>query len=136
MTLANAGQIPASNIIATFISGSFVARDTGGVRAIGGLQPGEKARFWQPLAASADLAGQAIGTLEVKVDYTDSNGTAYSETFALTFPIVPQAVGRRRFSHAHSHCDGYRHRRATPAAATDHHRLHHQRHTTGARYGL
>jgi len=93
MTLANAGQIPASNIVATFVSGSFMARNTGGVRAIGGLQPGEKSRFWQPLAASKDLAGQAIGTLEVKVDYTDANGTAYSDTFALTFPIVPQAVG-------------------------------------------
>ncbi|MBK8988503.1 MAG: IPT/TIG domain-containing protein [Chloroflexi bacterium] len=93
MTLANAGQIPASNIVATFVSGSFVPRNTGGVRAIGGLQPGEKSRFWQPLAASADLAGQAIGTLEVKVSYTDANGTAYNDTFALTFPIVPRAVG-------------------------------------------
>lgn len=93
MTLANAGQITASNIVATFVSGSFIPRNTGGVRALGSLQPGEKARFWQPLAASADLAGQTIGTLEVKVNYTDSNGTAYSETFALTFPIVPQAAG-------------------------------------------
>ncbi len=93
MTVANAGQITASNIVATFVSGSFIPRNTGGVRALGSLQPGEKARFWQPLAASTELAGQAIGTLNVKIDYTDSSGTAYSETFALTFPIVPQAVG-------------------------------------------
>jgi hypothetical protein len=93
MTLANAGQIPASNIVATFVSGSFVPRNTGGVRALGGLQPGEKARFWQPLAAGRDLGGQSLGTLEVKVSYTDANGTAYNETFALTFPIMPQAIG-------------------------------------------
>jgi hypothetical protein len=93
MTLANAGQSRATNVVATFIAGSFTARDTGGVRALGTLDPGGTARFWQPLAASRDLAGQSIGTLEVKVDYTDVNGTSYSETFALTFPIVRPASG-------------------------------------------
>ncbi len=93
MTLANAGQLAATNVVATFVSGSFVPRDTGGVRAIGTLQPGEKSRFWQPLAASRDLAGQSIGTLEVKVTYTDVNGTTYTDTFALTFPIKPVATG-------------------------------------------
>ncbi|MGB4871997.1 MAG: IPT/TIG domain-containing protein [Candidatus Promineifilaceae bacterium] len=93
MTLANAGQIPASNVVVTFVSGSFMARNTGGVRALGNLPPGEKSRFWQPLAAGNDLAGQAIGTLEVKVAYTDFNGTVYNDTFSLTFPIVPQAAG-------------------------------------------
>ncbi len=93
MTLANAGQRQATNVIATFVSGSFVPRGTGGVRALGALQPGEKNRFWQPLAASKDLAGQSIATLEVKVSYTDVNGTAYSETFALTFPVKPAASG-------------------------------------------
>ena len=56
------------------------------------LDPGRNDRFWQPLAASRDLAGQSIGTLEVRVDYTDFNGTSYSETFALTFPIVRVAA--------------------------------------------
>ncbi len=93
MTLVNAGQIPASNVVATFVSGGFVPRDTGGVRAIGALQPGEASRFWQPLAAGRELSGQTVGTLEVKVTYTDSLGTAYSETFALTFPIRPAAGG-------------------------------------------
>jgi hypothetical protein len=93
MTLANAGQSRATNVVATFIAGSFTARDTGGVRALGTLDPTGTARFWQPLAASRDLAGQSIGTLEVKVDYTDVNGTTYSETFALTFPIVRSASG-------------------------------------------
>jgi hypothetical protein len=93
MTLANAGQSRATNAVATFVAGSFTARDTGGVRALGTLDPGGTVRFWQPLAASRDLAGQSIGTLEVKVDYTDYNGTSYSETFALTFPIVRPASG-------------------------------------------
>ncbi|MCB9419016.1 MAG: IPT/TIG domain-containing protein [Ardenticatenaceae bacterium] len=93
MTLVNSGQSRASNVIATFVAGNFVARATGGVRALGTLDPNQTNRFWQPLSASRDLSGQSIGTLEVRVDYTDVNGTAYSETFALTFPIVRQSSG-------------------------------------------
>lgn len=93
MTIANAGQSRASNVVATFIAGNFTARDTGGVQALGIIDPGGSVRFWQPLAASRDLAGQSIGTLEVKVDYTDVNGTTYSETFALTFPVKRTASG-------------------------------------------
>jgi hypothetical protein len=69
--------------VAVFISGDFVARATGGVRALGNLDPGGANRFWQPLAASRDLTSAGIATLEVKVDYTDVNGTAYSDTFNL-----------------------------------------------------
>lgn len=93
MTIANAGQSRASNVVATFVAGNFTARDTGGVQALGSIDPGGTVRFWQPLAASRDLAGQSIGTLEVKVDYTDVNGTSYSETFALTFPVKRVATG-------------------------------------------
>lgn len=93
MTFANAGQSQANNIIATFVSGSFIPRDTGGVRAIGSLASGQTFRFWQPLTASRDLSGQLIGSLEVKVSYTDANGTLYNETFALTFPIVRPPSG-------------------------------------------
>lgn len=91
ITLANSGQSRATNVVATFVAGEFVPRVTGGVRAVGLLEPGQTARFWQPLAASRDLSGKNIGTLEVKVDYTDVNGTTYSESFALTFPVAPPA---------------------------------------------
>lgn len=93
MTLANAGGIRATNVIATFVSGDFVARSTGGVRALGNLDPNQVNRFWQPLRASDGLTSGGIATLQVKVDYTDANGTAYSDTFALTFPVRRVAVG-------------------------------------------
>lgn len=92
MTFGNAGGIQATNVVATFISGDFVARNTGGVIAIGTLGPGQTHRFWQPLAASKDLTGGGIATLQVKVDYTDFNGTAYTDTFNLTFPVARPAV--------------------------------------------
>jgi uncharacterized repeat protein (TIGR01451 family) len=91
MTLTNAGQATATNVLATFVSGDFVPRDTGGVRALGTLAPGEANRFWQPLFATADLRGKTTAVLQVNATYTDVNGQSYETTFELTFPVVPTA---------------------------------------------
>lgn len=93
MTFANAGQLPATNVIATFTTGDFIPRVTGGVQALGTIGAGGNHRFWQPLAATRDIAGKTVAILEVKVSYTDANGTTYSDTFALTFPVVRQGGG-------------------------------------------
>jgi len=93
MTLVNAGQATATNVVATFTSGDFIARDTGGVRALGSLAPGQEVRFWQPLFASADLRGKATAVLQVAATYTDVNGQSYDSTFELTFPVVLVAGG-------------------------------------------
>ena len=93
MTLANAGQAPATNVVATFTIGNFVPRETGGVRALGTLGPGQTARFWQPLFATADLRGSATAVLQVVATYTDVNGQSYESTFELSFPVVPSGGG-------------------------------------------
>lgn len=93
ITLANAGQSVASNIIATFVSGDFIPRATGGVRSVGTLSQGQSSRFWQPLFATGDLSGRATAVLEVHVAYTDVAGTSYNETFSLTFPVVRPSSG-------------------------------------------
>jgi uncharacterized repeat protein (TIGR01451 family) len=96
MTLQNAGQSTATNVIATFTSGDFIPRVTGGVRAVSNLAPGGSARFFQPLFATKELAGKRIATLEVKVDYTTETGTAYNDTFLLTFDVTQPAAGPAR----------------------------------------
>lgn len=93
MTIANAGQATATNVVATFTGDSFVARDTGGVRALGSLAPGQTARFWQPLFASADLRGSSTAVLKVVATYTDISGQTYESSFDLTFPVVPSGGG-------------------------------------------
>lgn len=93
MTIANAGQSTATNVLATFTSGDFVARETGGVRALGTLTPGQTARFWQPLFATADLRGKSTAVLQVVATYTDVNGQSYDSTFELSFPVVPSGGG-------------------------------------------
>jgi hypothetical protein len=89
MTFVNSGQFAATNIVATFVSGDFTPRVTGGVRAVRNLGPGETERVFQPLSAARGISG--IATLEVRVAYNDPNGAAYSETFLLTFPVQPPA---------------------------------------------
>lgn len=89
MTFLNSGQGAATNIVATFVTGDFSPRVTGGVRAVRPLNPGETEKVYQPLRAAPGLSGSA--SLEVQVSYTDPNGTSYTETFILTFPVqAPQ----------------------------------------------
>ncbi len=93
MTLVNAGQATAGNVLVTFVSGDFVPRATGGVRALGTMAPGQPVRFWQPLFATADLRGKTTAVLKVTTTYTDINGQSYESSFELTFPVVPQGGG-------------------------------------------
>jgi hypothetical protein len=91
MTFLNSGQAIATNIVATFVTGDFAPRVTGGVRAVRNLAPGESEKIYQPLTAATGLSG--VATLEVQVSYTDPNGTAYNETFSLTFPVFVPPQG-------------------------------------------
>jgi hypothetical protein len=94
ITLQNAGQSMATNVVATFVTGDFAPRATGGVRAVEPLGAGQASRFFQPLTASRDIAGKSLAVLDVRVSYTDLSGSPYSESFALTFPVArPPAAG-------------------------------------------
>jgi hypothetical protein len=93
MTIVNAGQAAATNILATFPAGDFVARNTGGARALGTLAPGESVRFWQPLFATPDIRGKTTAILRVVATYTDVNGQSYDSTFELSFPVVQSGGG-------------------------------------------
>ncbi len=94
MTLQNAGQGAATNVVAEFVSGDFLPRVTGGIRAIGTLAPGQASRFFQPLYAIREVAQKKVASLEVKVTYTTEAGTTYTDSFTLTFPVVqPGAAG-------------------------------------------
>jgi uncharacterized repeat protein (TIGR01451 family) len=97
MTFQNAGQSTATNVVATFVSGDFLPRVTGGVRAVGNIGPGQTARFFQPLYATTGLVGKRIATLEVKVSYTSDSGAVYDDTFTLTFEVaLPVSGGAAR----------------------------------------
>jgi hypothetical protein len=93
VTFINSGQFRATNVSVTFPSGDLIPRVTGGVRAVSNLDPGATARVFQPFRVGA-IAGNSVATLEVNMAYTDPNGTNYTETFTLTFPVfVPPAGG-------------------------------------------
>ena len=93
ITFVNWGGVSATNIVAEFGGSDFQPRVTGGVRVSSPLAPNEKYKMFQPLTTQTGVAGKPLATLEVKVSYTDPGGTAYNETFAITFPVRrPTAV--------------------------------------------
>ena len=96
MTVQNAGGGTASNIVAEFVSGDFLPRATGGLRAVGTLGAGQTNRFFQPLYATRGVADKKVATLEVKVTYTNEAGAAFTDSFALTFPVVQPVAGTAR----------------------------------------
>ena len=92
MTLQKAGGSAATNIVAEFGGEDFLPRVTGGIRAVGALAPGGTNRLFQPLYAVREVAAKKVATLTVKVTYTNEAGSTFTDTFALTFPVV-QPVG-------------------------------------------
>ncbi len=90
MTLQNSGQIGAKNVIVTFVAGDLIPRSTGGVQALGNISSGDSIRFFQPFTVNSELAS-SVATLEVQASYTDKYGTAYTETFHLSFPVAKKS---------------------------------------------
>jgi len=91
--LKNMGKETALNVVATFTPGDFIPRKSGGVLAIREIDPGDKEKITQALTASPDLTNKKIGALVMQVSYTDENGTAYSETFNLSIPVIAYGSG-------------------------------------------
>lgn len=87
ISLINKGQRTAQNIVAIVSGGDFIPRQTGGVVAVGELVPGDKRKFSQPLTTAVNIWDKYIATLEITVNYTDSEGVTYSERFIISFPI-------------------------------------------------
>ena len=86
VTLYNAGQHYAKNVVATFISNELIPLDTGGVVAVGEIAPGNRLDFAQPLLVSTDVWVN-IASINMLVSYTDESGNLYNETFAITLPV-------------------------------------------------
>jgi hypothetical protein len=91
--LKNVGGRSATNIVAVFTPGDFIPRESGGVLAVSHIESGDSKRIKQPLTVSSDLSGKTLGTLVMTVNYTDSSGTAYTETFNLTLPVIAPVYG-------------------------------------------
>lgn len=88
VNLSNRGQTLASNIIVEFSGADFLPRGTGGVQSVASLAVGAGATITQPLVATWDLWGKTVGTTTAKISYTDSVGTAYTETFTISINLA------------------------------------------------
>lgn len=86
VTLYNAGQQYAKNIVATFSTGDVMPRGTGGVVAVGEIAPGNHSEFSQPLYLSSSMWATET-SINMVVSYTNETGAAYSETFTISLPV-------------------------------------------------
>jgi len=86
VTLYNAGQHYAKNVVATFTSTDLVPLNTGGVVAVGEIAPGNRLDFAQPLLVSTDVWGN-LSSISMLVSYADETGFLFSETFVITLPV-------------------------------------------------
>jgi len=90
----NTGQDYGRNLILTYSGADFLPVDTGGVRSLGEIDPGEKINVVQPFVASSSLVGVKYASVTVNVSYTDLSGAAtYSEAFNITIPIAQSSGG-------------------------------------------
>ena len=86
--LKNSGQREATNVVATFATGTLVPRETGGVVAVKELDPGETRKVEQPFTATYDLWGSSVASQPMSLTYTDASGTTYTENFTLSLPVI------------------------------------------------
>jgi hypothetical protein len=86
VTLYNAGQQYATNIVATFTSGDLIPRQTGGVVAVGEIAPGNHNQFAQPLFLDAYFWGN-VALVSMTISYTNETGVSYSEAFSISLPV-------------------------------------------------
>jgi hypothetical protein len=87
VTLYNAGQKFATNVVALFTPGELIPRQTGGVVAVGEIAPGNHKEFGQPLVLDANI-WSVVTSISMTVTYTDEQGIIYNETFVITLPVV------------------------------------------------
>lgn len=86
ITLYNAGQHYAMNVVANFTAGDLIPRETGGMIAVGEIAPGNHSEFGQPFILSSDLWA-SVASLSMQVSYTDEQGFAYRDTFVISLPV-------------------------------------------------
>ncbi len=86
VTLYNAGQEYATNVVALFTPGELIPRDTGGLVAVGEIAPGNHREFGQPLVLDANIYSP-VTSITMAVTYTDETGTSYTDSFTITLPV-------------------------------------------------
>jgi len=97
--LVNTGGLKARNIVVLFAAGDFLPRVNGGVLSAGVISPGASTGYTQPLTAPGGLPAGGVGSLSMQVNYTDDEGSSYSDSFTLTLSIgSPRPVASRPVS--------------------------------------
>jgi hypothetical protein len=88
LAVKNQGALPAQNLIFSYSGEDFLPQETGGVVAVGSLGSGNSKEISQPLLATSSLWGKTNGVIAVQLNYTGSEGEAYSEAFTIVLDVL------------------------------------------------
>lgn len=100
LDVRNKGGSNAVNVVLSFASDSFLPLQTGGVKTLAEIIPGEAEGVNQPFMVNAANKG-APAVITVAVSYTDPGGASYTENFTITLyvsadPTKPVYTGPAR----------------------------------------
>jgi uncharacterized repeat protein (TIGR01451 family) len=87
ITLKNNGKSNATNLVLSMVNENFLPQETGGVVALGSLDADGNRDVTQKFLVNTSLYGQGVGIVPVKLSYTDSSGTAFTESFSITLQL-------------------------------------------------
>lgn len=83
----NNGQRPSYNMFIEFVSGELIPLGNGGTQSIYQLVMGESKGINQGFKVNPELWGATVASVTVNVEYTDDEGNAYSDSFAITIDL-------------------------------------------------
>jgi len=84
----NVGAGDAQNMVVGFEGTDFLPRGTGGIIAVPFLGSGKKVTVSQVMLANEALYGATFATIKVNVSYSNSAGTATTQSFTLTINLA------------------------------------------------
>ena len=83
----NTGNSPAYNMFIEFVSGDLIPRGNGGTQTIYQLVMGEKKGISQSFTVSPDLWSARLASVMVNLEYSDSRGNTYSDSFSIAIDL-------------------------------------------------
>ena len=88
VNLENCGQTKATNVIVTFTAGDFLPLGSGNIATIGTLGTGKEKELSQSMIVNNAISSFNNTAYQITVNYTDEQGTAYTENFTIALNVA------------------------------------------------
>ncbi len=93
INLENRGQTKATNVIVSFSAGDFLPLGSGNVATVGALGSGKEKELTQNMIVNNAISSFNNTPYQITINYSDEQGTAYSETFTISLNVAYAGYG-------------------------------------------